>query len=454
MRLGLSVCMVAGVGCGLLVDLPEEIPENGLWLCQDQLDNDFDGLTDCADDDCDCNRCPEFVEEPPVVDALGQTCERDCECPDGMICNDRARDFGEDSQLYLVSRCAPDADPVEDAFDIHFTMEMTQGEGSGSLVTTGASNVFGRVRLDGTDVTIHSTEWLGGEGEFAFRSPRESNEEQVLFFFLFPRPRPAMNAEARFFIADDIQPLPPAPNETQTKAADYGPVFSGEDPSDLGQNQRAVVQTGILTFEPLSEVTDGYWRGRVSGELRAATSFDRARTCPARDRKAYDADIGGCAEPAPDQVSFYLGCAFQPTPVRGWGDIAFAWFPWWSSSTIPEIGAGGECTAIRDGDRVRLRAQVDGTALGATLDWMLELDLPRFRVVENVGIEIGPELGVTAGIWRRSRPDGDVSFFDLELGPPDRVVSGQIRIDDIREGPDGRFLGWVNGFLEEPPPAP
>jgi hypothetical protein len=68
--------------------------------------------------------------------------------------------------------------------------------------------------------------------------------------------------------------------------------------------------------------------------------------------------------------------------------------------------------------------------------------------VSSVGLDVGDE--VEAYLWQTTVIEDDrvTPLLDLDLGMPDRRLVGRLRIDDQRQGTDGRFLGWLRGMIE------
>jgi hypothetical protein len=193
-----------------------------------------------------------------------------------------------------------------------------------------------------------------------------------------------------------------------SQTGQFGPVPS-RGAADLALNQVAVVESSTIAFDPLDQVPAGYWRGRYSGRLRSAAGFDRWSACRTGGDLVYDADTGSCFEPPVDEALFYLACAYRPNASRKLGGIAFSWEPWWGRQR--ETFSVGECATRREADIVRIRAAVDArVATTASRSWVLELSIPRFSVVSDVGLRVGADADVAA----RFQPSGQVQF----TGPP------------------------------------
>lgn len=445
-RLRMMLLVFVGLtGCSPLLGFPDVVSENALQTCQDGRDNDLDGDIDCDDADCGCNRCEEFVSEPLTFDVLGQICNESCECmvPIGEVdrlCNLEAKKV-DGAILRSISRCAPVPTPGEDEFDISFLIEVAPDPTNPTIeVTTGAGNVFGQARFDGETANIVSAQWDGFSG-LEFRGPPDDGQQAVLFLFRFQLPQPDPFEKSVIVISDVLSP---DAERTGVLSADFGPVPTGGDPSGLRQNQVAVIQTATLTYQPLSDTPEGYWAGHFQGRLRNATAFDRT-TCGGD--LVFDADIGTCRVPAFDEVLIYLACAYSEAPRPGFGEIQWSWKPWWASAI--ERGNGGECAARREGDVVRIRAVVDRGGLGpqnVSRPWILEIVVPRFRVSDVAGLALD-----NAGMWQTTVGDDPTPLLDIDLGPPDRSLSGSLRIDDQNFGPGGRFFGWIRAEVAGPP---
>ena len=52
---GSGSIIAAGQDCDGPLDLTGDLPQTPEIICDDEIDNDADGLTDCDDPDCDCN---------------------------------------------------------------------------------------------------------------------------------------------------------------------------------------------------------------------------------------------------------------------------------------------------------------------------------------------------------------------------------------------------------------
>jgi len=435
--------LVSGAACSPLVSYPEQGPEQA--ACEDGVDNDLDGQTDCDDPDCAsrCNRCGEV--QVVETDELGRVCARDCECPDDFVCNPNALDV-IDGALAAAPRCAPEPILDDDSFDIAFTVEDFSAPGSDAR--SGRQNVLGRVRFNGVETGISSAAWDLTSQSITFAAAPETGQRSVLFVFSFPIPSPRPFAAEAVTISDAVEA--DSLGQVQQRGQ-FGPVPLGAAIGDLALNQVAVVEASTITFDPVSQVPGGLWRGRYTGRLRGAAGFDRWSACPT-DR-VYDAEAGACVEPPGDEALFYLACAYRPDAPRGRGEVAFSWQPPWAPRR--QSGSSGECAARREDDRLRVRGAVV-IGLGVARAWVLELDLPRFSAVADSGLRVGPTEAVAARVWETelSEIDRESALLDLDLGPPDLLIRGRMRIDDQREGPNGRFLGWVRGQVVEPPSAP
>jgi hypothetical protein len=314
----------------------------------------------------------------------------------------------------------------------------------GIFSTTGQMNVAGRVRFDGLVTDIRRTNWSGeGNLPFDFRGLPSAGIEETLFFFLVPRPRAEPGQVSSTLISDDIDIA------SSSQLADFGPVAVGADPTGLRLNRRAVVRTATLTLEEGGPEAPGHWRGSLSGVLRSATAFDRARSCP-NDRPLYDPDSGSCVTVSLDVATFFLGCSFGQPDLRNRGQLIFVWRPWWAVDV--ETGAGGECVSVRTEEEIRIRALVDSTTLSSSLPWILEVRLPRFQAVENVALPVSGDSASMALLWQTREPEARVPLLEADLGPPDRSFVGFVRIDDIQEGADGRFMAWMRGQVVDVSP--
>jgi hypothetical protein len=432
----LLAAAVVGGACSPLVSFPNLDTESGALTCSDGEDNDLDGQTDCEDPGCDsvCNRCGEVAE--PESDELGQVCSRDCECPVNQSCNERARvvvDGPRNGQ-----RCAPTPEPPDEGFDIHFIVQSDTPAG-------GLQNVLGTVRFNGDDSPIESATWLPNDSLIDFRGPPEQGQQRVLLlrdFGTIALPRPADDlVEVR--VADEIE-------STGEAGADFGLVPVGEGGEGLGLNAVGVVTTATLSFEPLAETPAGFWRGRFRGRLRNAVGYDRFGRCTDTD-EVYDADLGDCRPVSLlSEALFFLACTYRSQAPRGRGGLSSAWRPWFDAQDY-RLVEEGECAARVEGELVRIRSAVDGTSsFRPVQSHVLELRIPRFRVVSSVGLDVGDN--VQALLWQTMVVEEDrvTPLLDLDLGMPDRELEGRLRIDEQRLGPDGRFLGWVRGTVRTP----
>jgi hypothetical protein len=62
------------------------IPETE--ICDDTIDNDCDGIVDCADSDCNGDpACPELIEFPDCFDGLDNDFDGLIDCADSTDCN-------------------------------------------------------------------------------------------------------------------------------------------------------------------------------------------------------------------------------------------------------------------------------------------------------------------------------------------------------------------------------
>jgi len=425
--------------CALVVSFPELETEAGADACSDGEDNDLDGLLDCEDLDCGsvCNRCGEVAF--PDFDGLGQVCARDCECPEGASCNDRALTV-EDGVQTLTARCAREPDTIEEGFDISFLVEA-------GAPPDGRQNVQGRVRFNGIETFIETAAMFPQEGLFDFRGPPEMGLQRAILVFSPLLPTPVRGDSTRLRVADATQVSNPG-----AVRGDFGQVPVEGDTSGLSLNQVAVVASSTLSFQPLESSPNGFWQGRYRGRLRSAAGFDRAPGCTGGS-SVYDGETGRCREIDPQEALFYLACVFRndaPAP-RGLGEVASTWSPFWLLLTQYNFTAG-ECAGRLEGDVVRIRAAVDERDISVPVDsYVLDLTIPRFRLVSDVGLQVGSE--VEAVIYRtnlvqsnRSRPLLDVNLDEVPAGDRRNLV-GTLRIDDQRSGPEGRFLGWVKGEL-------
>jgi hypothetical protein len=270
-----------------------------------------------------------------------------------------------------------------------------------------------------------------------FRSPIDPEQlvEAALFIQVFPPAQaPSINP-----LDDDIRPAPD--RDLQVVRANFGLLPIDGSPEVLRFNQRAVVQTATLSLERVRPAPSEVWRGRLQGELRSATAFDRARPGDCADW-VYDPTWNRCMPI--EAVRVFLGCPLDSSPPDDpGGSVAFG-SDWtsvdlgWSPRSVD--GGEGECGAIRTPTELILRAR--------TTDWFLEIDFPNpIAVADDVGFQTVP-----IRLWRSVSGRESTPLFEVDLDPdPDRVIDGQLWIDGFNDGADGRIFAWIQGVPRAPP---
>lgn len=412
------------VGCSALVSFVEPIQESGFLTCEDGMDNDQDGLVDCDDPSCQCNRCLEPIPSAPPSDELGQVCARDCECPDGEVCNQEAEVIDpSNGSLTQDGRCIALATAIPDgAFDISFVVQQETNEAG-----VGAQNVLGRVLFDGEDFRMTSA-LLTSTG-FDFRGPLLAAEQAILLADVFPRAQPAANEDRLFTIRDNV--LSVGSSQPQVLRALFGLLGIDVPGQGLPLGTRAVVLTSTLAYEPSDGV---YWRGRYFGTLRPVAALDRARAGPCPSGRVYDPLSNRCTDIGTGD-RFFFGCLVGPAWRPNSGRVAYGWVPpnlMWTRTSA--AGGERECGTVREGDIYRLRMR--------TQDWMVEVLIPRQDIGAGLGLNVS---GLSPRLWAVPRDVSQPSLFEANYS--DELpynFAGTLWIDLFSDRADGRIFGWMS----------
>jgi hypothetical protein len=419
--------------CSWVSDFGGEEPENTIANCIDGADNDLDGLTDCADDDCRCNRCGTPLPEIER-DVFGVLCERDCECPGMDVC--------VQGQNLSRGRCIEPPRPEGEGFDVRFRLELDAMNGSSP---TDRQLVRGRAsQVELRDVAFDAVLWRSFDLTFVGR-PVEApagTGSQGLAVFTVPSLEPAVTGTVSTAFFDDE--IVARPRDRQTFRALAGPFASPDNPLE-GIVPRAVVLSSTLTYQRRVEDGMSVLEGRFRGSLRASTNFDEARNDPCGNREFYP-DGGACftRERLRDEIGglFVLGCQVgAETPVRG-GEMRYFWNRFWDGAG--QQGFDGGCGARATPNGVEVRAVTIGRGDNS---WLMKIDIDEDRL--NFGTSVClSEDGITATVHRLfEEPRLDARLFEIELesGLESLRFDGRIFVDVFDRGADPRFFAWIDG---------
>lgn len=421
--LGSALLVLGASGCAL-EDLPERTSETGLGLCTDGLDNDLDGVVDCQDEGCTCNRCGAFVEALPTRDVFGQVCARDCECDEGWICNLDAS-VGSRAE----GRCLRDVAPGENELDVRFVVEVQDG------LSTGRQNVRGRVRFDNQEHLLDALDWDARTPQFDFRGPDDAS----VLVQTFPPMSPSVGRAEIYRVDDDVLERAQLA-EREVFRAFFAFYPRSTPPQGLPLTAQAVIETSTLIFEALTPEQPEIWSGRFRGRLRPLTALDRGRGNPCGRSASFDPTSSTC-EPV-DELRIFFGCPVGQVGEPPRGRVAFA---------VPEadegfiirrspVGGEGDCGVAREPEALRLR--------GRTAYWVFEVLVPSLQIGPNVGA-----LGLDGRLWFLGAGDGERPLFELVETPSvRRFTESLLWLDVFSEGESGRVFGWLTGRLEPPPP--
>lgn len=419
--------VVLSAACGLLEGLPDLEAEASPAFCSDGLDNDFDGMPDCRDPSCSCNRCGEPLSGSPPEDGLGRVCERDCECPEGSRCNLGAWVRASSGGLVAAGRCLSEPSPEDEGFDVHFALEV-EDDRSG-----GPRNVQGAVRLGGAVRVLTDVRWDSFAPEVSFTG----SDFSALTLQTWPPLRPS--SETTRYRIDDAVVAARSSDLREVFLAYFAEAFEVIPPGRLPADARAMVETATLTFAPLDGRYPMIWRGRLQGRLRPVSGFDRAKLNPCREpNESFEPSSSACRRV--EGVRLFFGCPLG-SASEATGRVAYALEPW-SEAINPnsEFGGEGECRGLQVGEVYRIRAR--------TGQWLLDLEIPRAL--------LGPDLGLTALDARFAFLDPDmtrVPLFEAVGLPPARDLPGaRLWIDVFEPGAAGRVFGWLISGVPEVPP--
>ncbi len=420
----MGLVALATVGCDLVAPFSEPVPvEESAEHCADGVDNDLDGLADCADPSCRCDACGDKRE--PRVDRLGTACSEDCACRRAAlsplepaqanlrVCNLAAlvgdgRSEGRCLDVEsLDERGAPSVE--EGRFWVRFAAE-TGPEPA-------VQSVVGLARFGGQLFPLARIASLDGGRRLLF-----GQGSGVLEAVLFERPR------GRIPVGDGVGSEP-----NEAVRAQLGPA----DADGLGGvNQVAVVETSELEVEE----EDGVIRGQWSGRLRAAGAIDRARGGRCGGIAVFHPEPQRCfpSETDADRAFFAFGCPLEPDAPTGAGRMALWWWPTYLNS--PQVDFEGDCAARVVGDRLELRLS-PSRRIGPP--FVARIEAPIASVAASTSLSLGP--GLTAEVHRVT-PSGPP--FTVGLGTPAVVFErGRLFIERIGFEAAPRVFGWLEADL-------